>query len=211
MNKKGLASLRAWCRFDKPATCYILQIIARKKENATQTEKEKLKAQARRICVNEEELESSYDELAEVANNMAEKFGLTYRMYVSINKRDMQKGLRSLINHELDLLLSKNDETIPISRISSKWKSLLSKDNCRADKYWMLDVDFNEMYAGGLTELVQKLRTAGVTVVFRQYTPNGMAWIIEPFNPNLVELPAGVSLCKDHLMFVEMFEPKKEK
>jgi len=58
----------------------------------------------------------------------------TWRIYESINERDVEKA-KVMLMHKLI------DNAIDVSKIDSEWKSILQKHECRGDKKFLLDLD----------------------------------------------------------------------
>ena len=127
-----------------------------------------------------------------------------WRMYRTVNERDTDKAMK-----ELQIEIIKNGDTFK-HKIASKWKSILMQPKCKAENYWLIDVDDRELVftvEAYLEEVTDIIETA--------VTPNGYHFVVNGFdNREFLEKFKNdpVEIKKDALIYLEDFIIKnKEK
>ena len=128
----------------------------------------------------------------------------TWRLYRSVNQRDMSKAHRELVHYMID----HPDDY----RIDSKFKSLLMKKPCRAQKNFLIDIDSSD---DGVTyQVVGYLHAKSVKILEGPVeTPNGYHIITEPFDVRYINdfttfissNPYSIELKHDDLVYLDMF------
>jgi len=169
---------------------YMLVALRRSKDE----ENAKRKALCRRHVVS-----GNVEEAVEQLMDRCHESGL-WRLYRTVNKRDLTKGLKQL---QVELVLNGEDFK---DNVAGKWKSLLMKPNCRAEKKWLVDLDSKDEE---LYEKVLKSLKAYTTVCEECETPNGRHLVVMPFDRREFDKTFEydpVELKKDCLVFVRAFK-----
>jgi putative component of toxin-antitoxin plasmid stabilization module len=127
INQESLQFLREYCSFQNSEEVWILKGISRHKDNNGNMEK----FISRLVISKVEDIEDCYLKIKKLGN----KLGTNYRMYVSLNSRNVVKGLFNFQKRLLDISygVSKNlDSDIQMAKkLGSKWKTELEQMNCR--------------------------------------------------------------------------------
>ena len=117
----------------------VLMLIHRKKEGGNDRANKNI---YKRISTNEEEFELMKNELIEIKNNNKD---IPYRLYATVNDRDINKAIRIFKQEMLDADYydeeSRNSFYIDIK---NRWFSCLMKPQASAGKAFLIDVDRNE-------------------------------------------------------------------
>lgn len=118
-----------------------------------------------------------------------------YRIYSSVNSRDMSKAIHEFKRRQLETDYGNLHEFCMFyCDIKNRFFSCLMNPNCRATSHFLIDCDTQEEYEHA--EL--QLRNSGL--VLMQYpTKNGYHIITSPFNPNDY---GNMQIKKDELMFI---------
>jgi hypothetical protein len=203
----GMDVLREYCVFEE-GTSYMLIMLPRKKENKDQVEREKLNKRERRLCSNLMEMEKALVDFRRVADVYPD---VVFRVYVSVNKRSLLKGMREfqkkLSDYQYDLLNGNKQVWTSIERLGSEWRSVLAKKNCKHDRFFMFDIDIDNTTLMGNTRMdlfcgdVQEL----TTIKYAGKSKNGFVLVCEPFNPNDIDLPEDIELKTDAYVYVDCY------
>lgn len=133
--KDSLYFLEGYCKFS-PTEVYVLIGIVRNKDN-----EKKDKWMRRLILRSTQDIANCYHDI----KAMGDRKGVTYRMYVSQNSRDVTKTLFNfqpeLIKIGYDLVRNNEQAVDRIKRIDSMWKTELLQNRNRGTKRFLLDVD----------------------------------------------------------------------
>lgn len=126
-------------------------------------------------------------------------FSKPYRLYASVNPRNMKKAEKSF---KMDMLTCDFDEGESKEyfwkRLASKWVSALMSPGSRFDSLFILDVDGE----GDVTAPVLKWLESNHVDIIKQYkTPNGWHIVTKPFNPTELNLP-NCEIKKDGLILL---------
>lgn len=150
----------------------------------------------KRISRNEEEFEIMKKELLEIKSRDE---AIPYRLYSSVNARDLSKAIR-LFKQEMldaDYYDQESKERFYID-IKNRWFGCLMKHQSRSEKAFLIDVDKNE---GDDLDVTLKMFDGIRNNILLVYpTPNGWHIITKPYNP---ELTKGLKIKKDALMLLE--------
>lgn len=125
----------------------------------------------------------------------------TMRIYASVNKRDIEKGIREFKRQQLDSdyydIESKHSFYF---RVKDRFISSLMKPSSAAESLFLFDCDnLTDKTIGNSIEEIEKL----TEVVWHYRTKNGFHIITKPFNPALAEqLSFEHSIKKDSLMLL---------
>lgn len=193
-----------YCKFE-PELCYILLLISRKKENEQQTESEKLGKARRYAIINESDVDEALREFNLIAGMFPET---QYRIYISVNRRSLLKGMiefqKRLLDAQFQLLNGNREIFTTIHRLGSEWKSILAQKECRNEKRFLFDVDFLNSTPDGI-KAAEKFKNSVdkvSTIVYFGLSKNGYALVTEPFDVRKVELPNEVELKNDAYLYM---------
>lgn len=176
----------SYCEFNTmgPDLCYMLMLLPRKKENARNTEKEKLGLCQRKPVRNAEELKDALEYFEDFAERYPE---VVFRVYLSVEKKSIQKAL-FMLQDELNAMVKdmfyENEQVYDRTlNLSSTLKTILCKPGCRAEKLFHFDIDWTHDQEEEFRTFYHRVTTlAHVKYVGR--TLNGFTMVTECFNPN---------------------------
>jgi hypothetical protein len=173
----------------KVNSVHVLLAVRRTKENPGQTHKDEL-------CFREIVRGSEEESVARLKARISTMPGV-WRIYHTVNARDTRKATKLLMHELLDNFEDQH------YRIDSLYKKMLLQTACRTTKYFMLDID-DKAVANGIN--IQ--RDLGVNGVARFDSPNGVHWVVEPFNLSKYNVPKSITVIKDGYYFLERVEIK---
>lgn len=138
--------------------------------------------------------------LAKLLQEKKEYPDLPLRIYQTLNARDIDKGIRHFKHAMLDADYYDNEmRQWFYLDVRNRIISALMKPPSRAESRFLFDVDTQE------PSVLDTLRAElwKHTVIVHEYpSKNGVHIITEPFNPNLLSLPAQVECKKDAMMLL---------
>lgn len=159
---------------DEQDKVHILMAIRRKKENDGITCKEELCF--REVCYNETEA------LAILKARIADKPGV-WRIYKTVNRRNVQMAKKLMLKWYIDGLYTK-------SRWNSVFTKALLQQECRAEKFALVDIDTTDATKIQAVKAVifNKLQeTYGCEFTLEEVaTPNGMHIRCKPFDKRIL-------------------------
>lgn len=129
--------------------------------------------------------------------------GKQLRIYATVNKRNVEKAVRSFKYAQLDADYYGDNERLGFYHdIKNRWISALMQQANRADSLFLFDIDRPDIEAVK-TELDAAAKAGGATIgILHTYkTRNGWHMVTTPFNPNIVHI-AGVEINKDGLLLL---------
>lgn len=197
-----------YCDFSNPNWVWIMKGIVRNKDNNSN-----VKFMHRMILTSPDDIQPCYNDIHNAAIEPA-----TYRIYISLNARDIVKSTFSFQKKLLDIsygLARGLDDHLGMSKkIGSLWKTELEQRSNRGTKRFLLDIDEKldeEKILAIVAYLNQTLKT---TVHCMRRTVNGWAIVF-----NACDTRGLMSYCKeigiriddntlqrDSMVFVERFE-----
>lgn len=118
-----------------------------------------------------------------------------YRIYSSINKRDMQKAIHEFKRRQLEIDFGDvYAHELFYRDIKNRFFSCLMNPNARIQNNFLVDCDTKKEYEYAKLEL----RDSGL-IIWEYATKNGWHIITAPFNPNDYR---AMQIKKDELMFI---------
>jgi hypothetical protein len=208
---KQIAMLESYCDFSDPSAVYILILLPRKKENLDQTEREKLQKRSRYIVSNMEDVKFALDEFNRYVSLYPE---LIFRIYVSVNRRSLDKGLDNykarIGKIETDLRHGNDQAWTSVAKLGSEFKSVLAQKESKHDNYWFFDVDLRNDLASDIEKVAQfEAHLKQITKLhYFGLSKSGYAIVTRGMNPDLLEMPEGVELKKDAYLYVDVLNDK---
>jgi hypothetical protein len=182
--------LHAYCQCT-PDTCYVLTMLARKKDNGELTERHKIEKTSRFIFSKQEEI----DDVVDLAVAKAELVpALKFRVQVSVNRRSLRKGLKEiqirLLTISNDLMDGNHEAYSTLANMHSEVKSIFCNRACRYEKRFLFDVDYDNKTKEGqnaFLDLLNKLKAVEqnglpLRVYYSSATKNGFAIVTDPFD-----------------------------
>jgi len=121
-----------------------------------------------------------------------------WRLYRSVNKRDLKKAM-----DKTQVQMIMNPEQT-MDRVSSVWKSVLMKSECKAEKKFLLDFDSEDETL--LEEVKAVVVEAGAEVLEQVKSPNGYGIVTTGFDVRLLkDEHYNCEVKRDALLFMEQW------
>lgn len=203
---KNLQMLESYCDFSDLSAVYILLMLPRKKENVNQVEREKLDKRVRFIVKNMDDVKYALEEFDRYAKLYPE---VIFRIYISVNRRSLMKGMitfqKKLLDFNKDLMNGNDQVWTPIATLGSEFKSVLAKKECKHDRNWMFDVDLpnDDEDACWLVKCFIKHLENITEVIYFGKSKSGFAIVVKPFNLNELIIIRDTELKKDSYLYVD--------
>ncbi len=132
--------------------------------------------------------------IIEQFRHMQQTSHIGYRIYASVNERNMHKAIHEFKRRQLEFDYSNSYELDEFYRnIDNRFFSCIMQPTCRSESYFLIDCDSDDEYKNAKRILKKEL------IVFEYPTKNGMHIITYPFNPNYYE---GIDIKKDDLLSI---------
>lgn len=172
----------------------LIMLIYRAKEGAVSANNDKY----RKYIVNgQEEYLKAVIQALEVCY---EKSEIPFRVYASVNSRNIEKAIRLFKHNQLDADYydtdSKNSFYLDIK---NRMISALMTPSSRAEGMFLIDCDSTEADHEAMGQLAE----LGVEILDHFPTKNGWHMITEPFNPTLFKPVKDVEIKKDGLLLLK--------
>jgi len=204
--EEQMKMIESYCNFEDPSAVYILLLLPRKKENLEQKEREKLQKRSRYVIQTLDDARFALEEFDRYSSMYPE---ITFRVYVSVNRRSLLKGMlnfqKRLLDFNKDAIQGNKEIWTPIAKLGSEFKSVLAKIESRYDKYYMFDIDLPNNASGAIETVRQfEEHLNDITdVVYSGRSKSGFAIVIKPCNPNDILMPPETELKKDAYLYVD--------
>ena len=134
-----------------------------------------------------------FDEDLNILRRECESIGGYWRIHRTVNKRSTEKAFKLLLHYLLE-----HPECAPY--VDSQWKTILLQPECRAERRFMLDVDFKDPTK--IQEILKFLEAQDKFIIESKETPNGFHCITDPFNRELFKFD-NVTVLTDGYIFIE--------
>ena len=185
--------IKDYCAFDNEEKVYTLFAVSRNKLNKNKDFK---KRSIQIVLRNSKSIEDKYYDLA----SRFKSHGDSFYIYLSLNPRSIAKASMAIINKLVKGIYDKDYKSL--KNIDGNWTStLMSKESRFGRGKFMLDIDTKD-----ITVLVRNRDL--LSVLLERETPNGYHFVVEPFNPQIIEdqlLFGSVEIKKDDFIFVNSF------
>lgn len=124
------------------------------------------------------------DEFVELLDKLIEQWTEGYRIYCTINSRDMEKAIRNFKQMQLDSEYQEQDVRYKFyNDVKNRWISSLMKPNARQDRLFLIDIDDDDRHRLKYQEVLKVLKESEFVEIWDKYrTKNGWHIITEPFN-----------------------------
>lgn len=112
---------------------------------------------------------------------LTEQWEPNYRIYATVDKRDVKKAMRRFKELILENDYTPNPEEFFLD-MENRWISALQQPTSRAESHFLIDFDSQEDAARGIEELAKFETEKGNEFVHGYQTKNGWHIITKPFN-----------------------------
>lgn len=206
---EALQFMHDYCDFSDPNCVWVMKGISRNKDNPDNPNMHRFLR--RMILTCPDDIDSCYEEIHLLANHP----DTTYRIYISLNSRDVVDAAfqfqKKLVDITQGLAKGFPDALKQAKKVGSIWKTELEQRNARGTKRFLLDIDENnDVIARNIQQKI--ISIPSMIHAFRK-TPNGYAIVFDACDTrDLMKFchdgMAQVDLQKDSMLFVEQFQPK---
>lgn len=176
---------------------YVVFAIARKKENKSINRNDR--HLFRRTATSRKELDENIRSL----KRDLEESKYTFRLYMSVNRRDAVSAafsLRDRINSWTASLLNGDEEMMAkFQRTDSEFRSILQDPEHKDQKNFLIDID--DPSGDQLTKLYNELNQL-TEILYTVGTPNGRHFIVEGFNYTEMDLDFEYEVKQDAAVFI---------
>jgi hypothetical protein len=200
--QESIKFAKEYCDFSDPNHVWLLKGVSRGKDNTGDYHH----FFRRMVLTNAADIESCYDEIKLNGNTT----GTTYRIYLSLNSRDVVKANYNFAKKMIDIAhgVSRglDDQLAKSKKIGSQWKTELEQKSNRGTKRILIDVDFVSSVIDLTSYITCEMNT---TIYANRATPNGRAIAIEACDTRgLLECfkDYDVSIQRDAMFFLEQYE-----
>ena len=162
---------------------YVMVALRRKKDK----ENEFFSASCHKVVVKNEDFEYAEERLRKLCDEGC------WRVYRTVNKRDLTKALKLL---QIEMITK--PESIK-DKIDSVWKSILMKPQCKAERNFLIDIDDKSVSP----EMIIKKYLPGLKGLEIVSTPNGYHIVVPPFDTRelLKDYGDKIEVKKDALVY----------
>jgi len=182
---------------------WVLSLIARTKENDVKpvnNDGKRRNVLNRIVYTNKiDELDTDIAILKSIGELTIPNFSeCVWRAYVSVNSRDIRKTNKMLIGKIIDSAYDNIDV-----HVNNIYKKILMKENHRADKLMLIDIDSTD---ASVISLVL-FRLSGVTKIHHDLsraTPNGQHLVVDGFDVRILDDISSVEVKRNALVFLKM-------
>lgn len=168
---------------------YIFHAIRRNKDNTPENHGH---MKSREICLGDE----SRTIARLKANTTAPGI---WRIYRSVNRRNVKKAELELLQTLASRLAFPT--SVSDAPVTSLWKTILMQPHNKAERKFLIDVDDENALP-----LVRNIASLEIESIVK--TPNGYHIVCLPFDPRLIENIPNVSIQKDGLLLIDVYEVK---
>jgi len=165
----------------------FLMLTHRSKEGGKNRDR---KQTYKKFSRNEKEFKEIVIEYLEIIS----KSNIPYRIYSSVNKRNVNKAIREFKRLQLDADYDECTSDFYFD-VKNRWISSMMRPSSREDTNFLIDLDEGEDVDKCLNRLVHITRN-----YFKYQTKNGWHIIVQPFDPRLME---GYDIKKDGLLLLK--------
>ena len=206
MTVEALHFCHQYCIFPEPNWVWIMTGISRNKDNDSSG----VKFISRRVLTTPEDITTNYNDIRLLADDL----NTTYRIYLSLNARDVIKATfgfqKKLIDIGYDLARGLPDAIAQSKKLGSIWKTELAQRSSRATKRLLLDIDDASMLQS--SSIVRFLEDRGVEIIVYRSTVSGVHIVFEACDTReLMEFVRNsgfkVDPQRDSMIFVEQWKP----
>lgn len=203
--KDSIEFAKEYCDFSDPNHIWLMKGISRNKDNPG----EHHKFFRRMVLTCPDDIVESYNEIKQLGNQA----GTVYRIYLSLNSRDVVKANFNFAKRLMDIAYGVSrglaDHLALSKKLSSEWKTELEQKSNRGTKRILLDVDDPKIYTGVVVFVQTQMNT---TLHAIRDTPNGFALSIEACDTRgLMSEFQGkeIDIQRDSMIFLEQYNGER--
>jgi hypothetical protein len=212
---EAITFINNYCDFSNPDEVWILKGVTRSKDNPTGSPYGDFHRYMRRlVIVKPEDIEPCYNDIKGMGNQK----GTSYRVYISLNSRNVIKGMFQFQKKLLDIShgVARGLEDIrkQTTKLGSVWKTELEQKGCRGTKRVLLDVDNGD--EDFLKGVCVKLHEMGTKIHVVRPTVSGFAVVIDACDMRPFYEVYGqdkdndfIDVQRDSMVFVEKWDGTK--
>jgi hypothetical protein len=208
---ESIEFIREYCDFSNPDEVWILKGVSRTKDNPTGSPYGDMHRFMRRlVMVSPDDIEKCYEDI----KGMGNKKGTAYRMYVSLNSRNVIKGMfqfqKKLLDISHGVARGLEDFKKQTTKLASVWKTELEQKGCRGTKRFLLDVDNGDKLF--LDKVLNKVKEMDTKIHVVRKTVSGYAVVIEACDMRSFYdefRDKEVDVQRDSMVFVEKWDGTK--
>lgn len=203
-----LSFLKEHCSFEDNRV-YILMTMARPRENNCITHNNI--PIFREIITSQDKIDTKYSKLKSISDNYNPKEdidSLTFRFYLTVNARDIEKSFylyqKRLLKYQYNLNNGHEESYDKIKRLDKEWKSTLQQKGNKIDNYFVIDIDDESI---SKFESISKELEDRTNILKRVTTPNGFHIITDPFDYtdwDMHDEKEYIEVKTDDLIFISM-------
>jgi len=195
--------IKEYCDFSNPDEVWMLKGVSRNKDNQTGFHR----FMRRLVMVTPDDIVPCYNDIKQMGNQE----GTSYRMYISLNSRDVIKGMfhfqKKLLDISHGVARGLSDMKKQTTKLGSVWKTELEQMGCRGTKRFLLDVDSND--TGLVDKIVSHFNDMRIPIHVIRPTVSGYAVVVDAcdlrgFYQLVKDYPVDVQ--KDSMVFVEKWD-----
>lgn len=153
-----------------------------------------------------------HEDTVSLLKESTKKYPGVWRIYRSVNKRDVKKSELELVKTLIDKHTTRQGDFKPVPRL---WKTILMQPRNRAERKFLIDIDniaIIDTVKEILTNYINDYNNNGknkqlMTLFDTIKTPNGYHIISEPFDERILSnfSKDDCSINKDGLLFIERY------
>ncbi len=126
--------------------------------------------------------------------------GDAYRIYASVNPRNIQKGILHFKHEQVDSEHGDQDQCeYWYADIQDRFIGAMMKPGSKDGSLFLIDVDGDQTLVG---QVLQQVAELGLDILLQYGTKNGWHIIVSPFNPTLFKPIEGVEVKTDSLLAI---------
>ena len=199
MESKVIEFAKEYCDFSNPNHVWLMKGISRSKDNKGEYHK----FFRRMVLTCPDDICECYQEI-KLLSTCKET---VYRIYLSLNSRDVVKAAGNMTKNLIDILLTidQQDSQTKSKKIGSEWKTELEQRRNRGTKRILIDID-NPLVIENVKHFV--FSEMDTKVYASIPTPNGWAMSIDACDTRWLEAnyKNSIDIHRDSMIFLEQYK-----
>jgi hypothetical protein len=155
------------------------------------------------VSTNEIQFKSNLKKLLELQYYMNNP---DVRLYSCVNPRKLDQSIKNF-HHKLVDLYTVQDKISFICRVNDKFCSSLMQPENKDSNLFLLDFDTKDFNDNA--NLIARMATLHINIIYSYPTPNGWHYVTDPFNPILLTGVDDLQIKKDALLLLNTIENKQ--
>jgi hypothetical protein len=141
---------------------------------------------------------------------------VTFRVYISVNRRSLPKGLkeykRMIAEIDYNLINGNQQAWTQVQKLGSEFKSVLASKESKYDRWWLFDIDISNDETDAVEQervkLFKEMVDKFTDIVYFGKSKSGYAMVTRGFNEKDIVLPPDVEIKKDAMLYVDVLNDK---